>query len=285
MKYAVIGTGLMGLPIAEVLLDKDYDVIVYNRTESKTESLINKGAKKAGSAMNAIKYADIIILMLSDAHAIKECLFSETSSFRGKTFLQMGTIGSAQSQDFDNRISNLEGEYLEAPVLGSINEVKNGSLIIMAGGSKAIFDKHLPFFKIFSAEPLYIGKVGTAATMKLALNQLIASLTAAFSLSLGMIRETGINVNRFMEILRKSSLYAPQFDKKLNKMLHRDFQWANFPVEHLLKDVNLCIEEADNKGLETSQISGMIPILEKAMEMGLMHHDYSALYNAIHREK
>ena len=84
-----------------------------------------------------------------------------------------------------------------------------------------------------------------------------------------------------MHILRQSALYAPTFDKKLAKMLTRDFAAANFPTRHLLKDVLLMTEEARQQGLETVALTGVQQILRRAVELGHADEDYSALYEAV----
>jgi 3-hydroxyisobutyrate dehydrogenase len=127
-----------------------------------------------------------------------------------------------------------------------------------------------------------MGNVGKAAAAKLAFNQLIASLTTSFAMSLGYLRESGVNVKRFMEILRISALYAPTFDKKLNRMVNRNFVKPNFPVKHLLKDVDLMLGEFGKKGINIDPLEGVKKILLKAIADGEADMDYSALYNAVH---
>lgn len=117
--------------------------------------------------------------------------------------------------------------------------------------------------------------------MKLALNQLIASVSSAFALSLSFVESQQIDVDIFMQILRNSALYAPTFDKKLQRMRDRNFSNPNFPTKHLLKDTNLFISEAKSLGLNVSSIEGVRQILEVAIDQGLSDADYSALFSAI----
>jgi len=139
----------------------------------------------------------------------------------------------------------------------------------------------LPLLKNFGSEPLHIGEIGAAAAVKLALNQLIASLTSTFALSLGFVQNQGVEVEKFMQILRQSALYAPTFDKKLQRMLDRNYENPNFPTKHLLKDTNLFLTEAKSEGLNVSSLEGIRQILEIAQNMGLADDDYSALFSAI----
>jgi 3-hydroxyisobutyrate dehydrogenase len=81
--------------------------------------------------------------------------------------------------------------------------------------------------------------------------------------------------------LRESALYAPTFDKKLPRLLQRDYANPNFPAKHLLKDVRLIHQEAAALGLDTSSLNGITLLLKKTITQGLAESDYSALYNAV----
>ncbi|WRH69034.1 MAG: NAD-binding protein [Planktothrix sp. GU0601_MAG3] len=109
----------------------------------------------------------------------------------------------------------------------------------------------------------------------------MASLTTAFALSLNFVQGQGVDIELFMEILRKSALYAPTFDKKLQRMLEENYQNPNFPTKHLLKDTNLFLKEATSMGLNTSSLEGVRAILEATQTLGKSDEDYSALFAAI----
>lgn len=273
----------MGKPLAQRLLSAQMPVVVYNRTQSKLEALREAGAMVADSPESAIASSDCIILMLSDAAAIEQVLFSENAKqqLKNRTVIQMGTISPSQSQELQKQVVAAGGEYLEAPVLGSIPEAEAGKLIVMVGATEAQFHQWSNLLQNFGSDPRLIGSVGTAAAVKLALNQLISSLTTAFALSLGFVQNQGVEVEYFMEILRQSAIYAPTFDKKLQRMLDRNYANPNFPTKHLLKDTNLFLDAAKLVNLNASSLSGVREILEIAQQMGLSNEDYSSLFEAI----
>jgi 3-hydroxyisobutyrate dehydrogenase len=273
----------MGKPLAQRLLSAQLPVVVYNRTQSKLEALREAGAMVADSPEEAIASSDCIILMLSDAAAIEQVLLSENAKqqLKNRTIIQMGTISPSQSQELQKQVVGAGGDYLEAPVLGSIPEAEAGKLIVMVGATEEQFQKWSNLLQNFGSDPRLIGPVGTAAAVKLALNQLISSLTTAFALSLGFVQNQGVEVEYFMEILRQSALYAPTFDKKLQRMLDRNYANPNFPTKHLLKDTNLFLDAAISVNLNASSLSGVREILEIAQQMGLSNQDYSSLFEAI----
>jgi 3-hydroxyisobutyrate dehydrogenase len=123
--------------------------------------------------------------------------------------------------------------------------------------------------------------VGTASAVKLALNQLIASLTIGFSTSLGLLQRNNVDIDAFMKILRTSALYAPTFDKKLQRMLDREYSNPNFPTKHLLKDVKLIEKEARRAKLNTAVLEALQRVIAESLAKGLSETDYSAVHEAV----
>ena len=282
MNIAIIGIGLMGQALGERLLDQQQSLTIYNRSSDKTLELQQRGATVAISAQQAIIENDICCLFLSDASAINAVLNEfELADLNGKTIVQMGTIAPDESRTLAQRIHEVRGHYLECPVLGSLPEARSGTLILMAAGQRTVFDATLPLLTLIGNDPQYFGKAGQAATVKLAMNQLIAGLTASFALSLALVEKEGVDVEQFMSVVRGSALYAPTFDKKLDRMLEGDFSKPNFPTKHLAKDTQLFLTIAKNIGIETCALEGISQLLEKTLEQGLANTDYSAIYAGV----
>ena len=283
MDIGIIGIGLMGHAFVERYLSQGYRVRVFNRTQDNIKDLIVNGVIVCSSADELISLSNTIILMVSDADAISNLLQldEKQKDLQAKTILQMATISPTQSKEIGEVITACGGHYLEAPVLGSIPEAKTGTLIIMAGGSKDVYDNVLPTLQVLGTAPRYIGETGSAAALKLAMNQLIASLTAGFSLSLGYAIKNGVDTDLFMETIRESALYAKTYDKKLQKYLDRDFGTANFSTQHLLKDVRLFIDDAKAAGLNTDALEGIERITNKTVEDGMERMDYSSIFEVI----
>lgn len=286
MKIGLIGTGLMGQALAQHLLEENQSLLVYNRSPEKSEELRDRGADVAASAQQLVEQCEICLLFLSDADAIHMVLDAiSPAAFKDTLLIQMGTIAPEESRDIAERIRKQKGRYLECPVLGSLPEARSGKLILMAGGSEQDFDTALPLLELIGNEPQHIGDIGQGATVKLAMNQLIAGLTASFALSLALVEKEGIETEQFMKIVRDSALYAPTFDKKLSRMLDRDFDNPNFPTKHLAKDTRLFLTVAEELGLDTSALQGIETLLQKTLDMGLDNTDYSAIMAAVSPKK
>ncbi|HKL78615.1 MAG TPA: NAD(P)-dependent oxidoreductase [Gammaproteobacteria bacterium] len=283
MNIAVLGTGLMGEPLAQRLLSAGHAVTVWNRSPEKTADLAAAGARVATAPRDAIAGADWVVTMVANADALQETLLNDDTrpALAGRRILNMATIAPQEARTLNERISAAGGDFMECTVLGSIPEARNGTLILMFGGSEGQFEAARPLLAAFGANPLYIGAVGQAAALKLAMNQLIAGLTSSFALSLGLVQREGVDVDQFMAVVRDSALYAPTFDKKLDRMRQDHYADPNFPVEHLLKDVNLIADAARADGLDAGLMAPIARLLERAEADGLAQADYSALFRVL----
>jgi 3-hydroxyisobutyrate dehydrogenase len=283
MNVGLLGVGLMGAAIAERLHEKGHAVRVWNRTESSARPLEELGIAPQTTPAEVLVWADRVILTLSDANAIRDVLFAGDAgpALAGQVVVQMGTIAPDESRSLARQVSGLGGRYLEAPVLGSIPEARSGRLIIMAGGDPLVFEDCRDLLGCLGECPSLVGDTGKGAALKLAMNQLIAALTAGFSLSLGLVRAEGIDVDRFMGLLRASALYAPTYDKKLDRMLTSDYGRPNFPLKHLLKDVALFQAAAEVRGIDAGLLEPVREACERARAAGLGEADYSAIYEAV----
>ena len=281
MDVGFLGTGLMGAPMARRLQLAGHQVYGWNRTADKLDTLLSDGIKRAESVADAIAASQLIVLMLTDAAAIETTLLSSDAAahLTGRTVLQMGTIAPQDSKSIAQAVQTAGGDYLEAPVLGSIPEATTGNLIVMVGATPSQFEQWCPILQCFGPEPQLMGPVGAGSGVKLAMNQLIGTLTTAFSMSLGLVQQESIDVEKFMAVVRQSALYAPTFDKKLGRMCDRNFAKPNFPTKHLLKDMNLFVQSAETFNADVAQ--SVAHMVQTAVDKGLADQDYSAVFAAV----
>jgi len=279
---AFLGTGLMGAPMARRLLRAQYPLRVWNRTAAKAQPLAEEGAVVASSPAEALEGAQVAILMLADKPAIDATLKGPAKALlAGVAVVQMGTIGPEESRELARAVAAAGGEYLEAPVLGSVPQAEAGELVVMAGGDAELFRKVEPILRCFSPAPRLVGRLGHASTLKLALNQLIAALTVAYATSLRMVEKAGVDVDAFVSILRGSALYAPTFDRKLPSMRRKKFLPVNFPTRHMLKDVRLVRQTAAQLGLATEVLDALEQLYQRAARGSVADEDYAAVSLAV----
>ena len=274
---ALLGTGLLGEAIGCRLLEQGVTLKIWNRTTEKCEPLLKQGAALIENLDGAAKGCQAVITVLRDGPVSGEVI-AELGDLDAVCCLPMGTMGISESRQLELQVQGQQGAYLEAPVLGSKPEALKGTLLVMAGGDAALFQQQLPLLQLLSADPKWMGPTGSAAASKLALNQLIASLTHGYSLALRLVQASGLEVERFMEVLRPSALYAPTVDKKLDRMLSNDFSNPNFSTALLRKDLQLFVREATLAGVNAEALAGLVELLTRAQGTPLDAGDYSALH-------
>jgi 3-hydroxyisobutyrate dehydrogenase len=279
MEISLLGTGLLGAAIGERLLRSGFKLTVWNRHLERCAPLQELGATAAATPAEAVAAAELVITVLSDGPTTREVLLEQAgAALASRLVLQVATIAPRESQALAAALAERGAELLEVPVLGSRPEALAGTLQLMVGGDAAALERARPVLAALGSEPRLLGPVGAALSTKLALNQLIASLTHSFSLSLHLVQRAGVDVDAFMAILRASALHAPTFDKKLAKELADDYANPNFPTAHLRKDLLLFLQTARRLGLETEGLDGLAALLERATAAGLDELDYSALH-------
>jgi len=284
MDTGFIGTGLMGRPMAQRLLEAGHQVIVYNRTREKAEPLADKGARIADTPQEAIEAGRAVVLMLTDAAAVKDVLLTEPSreGLAGKTVIQMSTIAPCESRAIMNEVLKAGADYFESPVLGSTPQAAAGELILMVGATTEQYDAWLDVLSVFGPDPVHVGQVGEGAAMKLCMNQFIATLVAGFSLSAAFAKSRGLSLDTFMDIIRRSALFAPTLEGKYDRIKRGDYgAEVHFPAKHLLKDVDLFLDTAKDAGVDPSVLKGARAYIEKAIAEGHADHDYSSMFEGV----
>ena len=276
-RIALLGTGLLGDAIGHRLLAEGIELGVWNRNPERCQELLNAGAAWINDLKEITANCDGVITVLRDGPVTQQVV-AALDDLRGCCIIPMGTMGVSEIRALDLQVQQQNGKCLEAPVLGSKPQAISGTLLVMAGGEPELFEQQQPLLKLLAEEPLLVGPIGSGAATKLALNQLIASLTHAFSLSLRLVQQAGVPVETFMSILRPSALYAPTFDKKLQRMLDGHYANPNFSTALLRKDLRLFLEEATAAGLQSSGLNGLDALLQGAEEHDLDELDYCALH-------
>ncbi|OUT70686.1 MAG: hydroxyacid dehydrogenase [Synechococcus sp. TMED19] len=274
---ALLGTGLLGTAIGQRLLQRGHQLRVWNRTAANAAPLMDAGATSIEQLKGAASGCDTVISVLRDGPC--SCaVIAELADLDGATVMGMGTMGISESRALELQVQQQGGSYLEAPVLGSKPEALKGTLLVMAGGCEETFHKQQPLLCDLSSQPRLMGPVGSGMASKLALNQLIASLTHGFSVALRLIQAADVPVEEFMEVLRPSAVYAPTYDKKLERMLNGHYSSPNFSTALLRKDLALFLRESSTFGVNADGLESLLALLEQASSSDLDGQDYCALH-------
>ena len=250
MKLGWIGLGNMGNPMSQRLIKAGYPLTVYNRSKGKEEALKSMGAAIATSPRILMEQTDMIFIMVTDDHAIRE-IFAGVDGLlgtkaTGKIIINMSTVSPGVSKDMALSCSREGNFYLDAPVSGSVKQAEEGQLVIMVGGDKTILEKVKPVFEHLGKLTLLVGNTGAGNKAKLAINILLAFYAQGLAEAVVFARQNDIKTNDLITIINNSAM-ANAFTKiKGDAIMQKNYK-AAFALKNIAKDLRLAKEE----GLQT----------------------------------
>jgi 3-hydroxyisobutyrate dehydrogenase len=284
-RVAFAGLGIMGAPMAANLVRSGLEVAVYTRTPEKAERFAaeHDGARAAASPADAAAEADAFVSIVPDAPQVEELLFGESGAAAalpdGALVVEMSTIAPTASRAIAERLD--PRPYVEAPVSGSRPKAEDGTLTIMAGASPEDFEKARPLFVILGERIVHVGPVGHGQMAKLLTNTMGAVNAAALAECVHTARAAGIDRDAFLEVASGSAGASAMVALKGEPMFEERFDPALFKLEHMLKDVRHCIDEARALGIELKLGALAETLYAKAARDGLGEKDFAAVYSAL----
>ena len=264
MKIAWIGIGVMGESMAGHLLDAGHELFVYNRTVSKTDGLVKRGATLLKEVKDAPLNADVIFSMVGYPKDVEEVYLGENGLIKtakeGQVFVDMTTSSPTLSKKISEEFAKVGAAALDLPVTGGDIGAKNGTLSIMAGGDKKVFEETvLPLVKNFGKNITYFGEAGKGQYTKLANQIAIATTMISVAESLKFAKEVGLNLDDFFNIVSTGSGGSFSMTSYGPRILKGDFK-PGFFIHHFIKDMRLALEECEKMNIK-------LPGLETAYEV------------------
>jgi 3-hydroxyisobutyrate dehydrogenase len=279
-RVAVLGTGIMGGPMARNLLRAGHDVTVWNRTAERAEPLGSEGATVAATPVDAVRDAEIVLTMLADARAVDAAVVESggvDAIPRGALWIQSSTIGVAAT----GRLADSTGErgitFVDAPVLGSKKPAEDGQLFVLASGPGDAHARCEPVFEAISRGHVWLGEAGLGTRLKLVVNGWILCTIENLAETFVLAQTLGVDPRRFLEAISGGAMDMPYAHVKGEGILNRDFA-ASFPLVHARKDAALILEAAAD--LELPVVRATLEQFNRAFELGHGDEDMSAVYYA-----
>ena len=280
MKVGLVGTGMLGEAVGNHLLDLGYSLMVYNRTEEKTKSLVLNGAKLCTSPRSVAKDSDLVLTCVTDANAVRHVSFGKNGLVEGfhdgLAVADMSTIDPDSSKEISRRFNEYGIPMLDTPVMGGPNVAVTGHLIMMVGGDYAIYKRYSSVFDDIASTVFYIGKNGTAHTLKLAMNLQIAMLALALSEGISLVEKAGIDPQLFLKVLNSTYFKTGMSQKKAFKMIKGEFV-PTFTLKNLNKDLRTVNKTARSLGLRLPMSLLSEDLFSKATDNGFGELDYTGI--------
>ncbi len=279
LHVAVLGIGMMGLPIARRLLEAGLPLTAWNRSHSQAERLLPSGAAVVDSPAQAVSQADIVITLLTDGSAVEDVLFQQgvAEAMRpGSTLIDMSSIQPREARDHAARLAARGVHHLDAPVSGGTVGAEGGTLAIMVGGRQTPFDRALPVLEVLG-RPTYVGPSGAGQLAKLA-NQMIVGVTiGAVAEALLLCERGGADMARVREAISGGFADSRILQVHGQRMIERDFTKRG-AVSVQLKDMRNALSTAAEVGYDAPITALFERLYADAVEHGLADLDHSALF-------
>lgn len=244
---AFIGLGLMGRPMARNILRSGFPLVVWNRTPSKADDLVQAGAKLAANPGEAAKQADILITIVSDPPALEQVLFGPKGAMEclraGSLLIDSSTVSPDLARRVGEICANRNVEFLDAPVTGGTWGAEKGDLVFMIGGKSETLERARPLLETMGKRFFLLGANGAGQTVKLGMNLLLALEVNAFAEALALVTSAGVPAERLTEVMQSSMGRSALLDVKAPLMLKGEFP-PSFPLRLMHKDVRLALELA-----------------------------------------
>lgn len=278
----IVGAGRMGANIALRLHDVGYRITtVYDlRPEASATVARETGAKVCSALAGVTEGADVVITVVSDDAAMLR-IFSESGDSllqgaAGKTFVNCATVTPAVHVEVQRRAEASEAHSLEACMASSISQARNGTLYLMAGGRRAVFERVRPMLEKMSASLKYIGEAGRAAQVKALVNMVMNINTAGLAEGLGLGQALGLDLAMLREVFSQTGAGSRALETDGEDMQQREHD-VYFSAEHAAKDSGIALELAREVKLPLPLARATFEQFERMKSLGLGELDKSGV--------
>ena len=280
MKIGFIGLGIMGKPMSKNLLKAGYSLVVCDKNQSAVDEVVAAGAQSAVNAKEVAKLCDVIITMLPNSPHVKEVVLGKDGIIdgakSGTTIIDMSSIAPLASREIHDEVVKKGLAMLDAPVSGGEPKAIDGTLSVMVGGDKAIFDKHYDIMKAMAGSVVYTGEIGAGNVTKLA-NQVIVALNiAAMSEALVLATKAGVNPELVYQAIRGGLAGSTVLDAKAPMVLNRNFK-PGFRIDLHIKDLQNALDTSHGVGTSLPLTAFVMEMMQALKTDGLGDCDHSAL--------
>ncbi len=280
MKIGFIGLGIMGKPMSKNLVKAGNELVVCDFNKDAVAELVAMGAKEAANGAEVAKECDVIITMLPNSPHVRSVALGENGiaegAHEGTVLIDMSSIDPVESKKIGAELAKKGIEMLDAPVSGGEPKAIDGTLSVMVGGKKELFDKYYDMLMVMAGSVVYVGELGSGNVAKLANQIVVAVNIAAVGEALAFAKKAGTDPALVYQAIRGGLAGSTVMDAKAPMMLSRNFK-PGFRIELHIKDLNNALNAAH-------AIAAPVPLTGQLMEMmqalkadGYEKEDHSSL--------
>ena len=278
-RIGFVGLGVMGAPMAGHLLAAGHQVSVWNRSQGKADSLVEKGAKLAPNLASLAESCDVIISCVGRSEDVEQVVLAMADCASPETlFIDQSTIEPAMARSLASRLSAKGLRFVDAPVTGGSMGAQNGTLTIFCGGSERDVEEAIEVMKPYTKRAERVGDVGAGQTMKLANQVAVGGALIGLCESLALAAKAGLDVEQAHSMIGGGAGGSWAFQNYGPKLLTSDWT-PGFSVKNQTKDFGYCESAAADLGLEIPMTALVNHLLKRLADVGREEDTTAALYD------
>ena len=279
-KIGFIGLGIMGKPMAKNLLKAGYSLTVYDIRPEPVKEVVAAGAQEGKSSKDVAEKSEVVITMLPNSPEVKEAVLGEDGvldgSKAGTILVDMSSIAPLVSKEVGAKLAEKGVEMLDAPVSGGEPKAIDGTISIMVGGKKKVFEQVEDILKVMGASAVLVGDIGSGNTTKLA-NQIIVALNiAAMSEAMVLATKAGVDPEKVYNAIRGGLAGSTVLDAKVPLALEGNFK-PGFRIELHIKDLQNALDTAHKIGVPVPLASGVMEVMQALKVDGKAGDDHGGI--------
>lgn len=280
MKIGFIGLGIMGKPMAKNLLKAGYELVVMDLNKETVEELRELGAQAGTSSIDVASKSDIIITMLPNSPQVKAVVLGKggviDGAKSGTVLIDMSSIAPLASREVYAALEVKGVDMLDAPVSGGEPKAIDGTLSVMVGGKKEIFDKYYDIMKVMAGSVVYVGEIGAGNIAKLC-NQVVVALNiSAVSEALILAKSAGVDPDLVYQAIRGGLAGSTVMEAKAPMMMDRNFK-PGFKIDLHIKDLNNVLETSHKLNISLPLTSQVMEIMQAIKADGCGTEDHASI--------
>ena len=280
MKIGFIGLGIMGKPMAKNLLKAGYELVVLDINKEAVKELKALGAESTETAAELAGRVKAIITMLPNSPQVKEVVLGKNGLIEGTTdgsvLIDMSSIAPLASREIAEALSAKGVEMLDAPVSGGEPKAIEGTIAVMVGGKKEVFDANYELLMAMAGSVVYVGEIGAGNIAKLC-NQVVVALNiAAVSEALVLAQKAGVSPDLVYQAIRGGLAGSTVMDAKAPMMMDSNYD-PGFRIDLHIKDMNNVLETSRNVGAPLPLASQVMEIMQAIKQDGCGVEDHSSI--------
>lgn len=280
MKIGFIGLGIMGRPMAKNLLKAGHELVVFDFNKEAVADLVSSGAASAETGKELASQCDVVITMVPNSPHVRAAVLGENGVAEGAkpgtVIIDMSSIDPTESRAIGAELEKLGIDMLDAPVSGGEPKAIDGTLSVMVGGKKDLFDKYYDMLMVMAGSVVYVGELGAGNVAKLANQIVVAVNIAAVSEALTFAKKAGTDPELVYQAIRGGLAGSTVMDAKAPMMLNRNFK-PGFRIELHIKDLNNALNAAHNVSSPVPLTGQLMEIMQGLKADGFDKEDHSSI--------